>query len=79
MDLNWCKQPEIGLPKPDLVLYFELDAGQAAARAQYGGERYEKKEFQARVAENYLRLREQDWKVGRNKNVLSSLALRGTK
>ena len=64
LDLEWCKKPEIGLPKPDLVLYFELSAEDAAKRGQYGEEIYEKKEFQSRVAENYELLKEPSWKVG---------------
>ena len=63
LDLEWCKKPEIGLPKPDLVLYFQLSPEDAAKRAEYGGEIYEKQEFQSRVAENYELLKEPGWQI----------------
>lgn len=63
MDLEWCKNPEVGLPKPDVVLYLTLSAEEAAKRPEFGGERYDRTDFQARVAENYKLLEEQDWKV----------------
>ena len=63
LDLEWCKKPEIGLPKPDLVLYFQLSPEDAAKRAEFGGEIYEKQEFQSRVAENYELLKEPGWQV----------------
>jgi thymidylate kinase len=49
MDAAWCKAPDAGLPAPDLVVYLELDNAAAAARAGFGGERYEKAEFQDKV------------------------------
>ena len=63
LDLEWCRQPEIGLPKPDAVLYLTLQAEEAQKRAGFGGERYERKEFQEQVAKNYQILKEDDWKV----------------
>ncbi|XP_070539108.1 thymidylate kinase-like [Ptychodera flava] len=61
--IDWCKQPEKGLPKPDLVLYLTLSAEEAAKRAEFGGERYEQTDFQKKVAENYKKLHECDWKT----------------
>ena len=63
MELEWCRQPEIGLPKPDAVLYLTLSAEEAAKRTEFGGERYEQTDFQRKVGENYKLLKEQDWKV----------------
>lgn len=63
MDLDWCKQPEIGLPKPDAVLYLTLSAEEAAKRATFGDERYEETETQKLVAKNYNILMEADWQV----------------
>ena len=63
MDLEWCKDPERGLLKPDAVLYLTLSAEEASKRGEFGGERYEQTEFQLKVANNYQRLKEQDWKV----------------
>lgn len=49
MDLQWCKTPDAGLPRPDAILYMVLSPEAAAARGGYGGERYETTAFQAAV------------------------------
>lgn len=51
MDQAWCESTEVGLPKPDLVLFFQCDPEKAALRGQYGEEIYEKVDFQRRVLE----------------------------
>ncbi|XP_065840738.1 thymidylate kinase-like [Oscarella lobularis] len=61
--LDWCRQSDRGLPKPDLVIYLDLPPHVAKTRADYGDERYEKEEFQRKVAECYEKLREDDWKI----------------
>lgn len=63
MDLDWCIQPEVGLPRPDAVLYLTLSPEEAAKRAAFGGERYEETGFQRTVAKNYNILKSEDWKV----------------
>ena len=63
LELEWCKNPERGLPKPDLVLYLSLSAEEAAKRGSYGEERYDETNFQKRVAANYDTLREPSWVV----------------
>ncbi|KAJ9141543.1 hypothetical protein P3X46_032068 [Hevea brasiliensis] len=63
LDFEWCKAPEIGLLAPDLVLYLDIPPEKAAERGGYGGERYEKLEFQRKVAECYLALRDPSWKI----------------
>ncbi|KAG7263320.1 hypothetical protein CRUP_002212, partial [Coryphaenoides rupestris] len=37
---------EVGLPKPDLVLYLQLNPSTAAQRGEFGSERYETSSFQ---------------------------------
>jgi dTMP kinase len=37
---------------------------EAVKRGQYGGERYEKLEFQRKVSNIYSKLKEDNWKVG---------------
>ncbi len=49
-------QPEVGLPKPDIVIYLDITTEKAAARAAYGEERYETREFQERVRENFFQI-----------------------
>lgn len=41
LDLNWCKAPEAGLLKPDLVLFLTLNEEASKARSGYGNERCE--------------------------------------
>ncbi|KAL4665341.1 hypothetical protein H8957_012449 [Semnopithecus entellus] len=47
--LDWCKQPDVGLPKPDLVLFLQLQLADAAQRGAFGHERYENGAFQERA------------------------------
>lgn len=61
--MEWCKQPDRGLIRPDLVIYLELPVDAAVKRAEYGAERYEKVDFQRRVFECYEQLKEPDWQV----------------
>ncbi|XP_064615311.1 thymidylate kinase-like [Liolophura sinensis] len=61
--VDWCKQPDVGLPKPDLVIYLTLSPEKAARREDFGRERFEQIEFQKKVAESFEIIREKDWKV----------------
>ncbi|CAB4025580.1 thymidylate kinase-like isoform X1, partial [Paramuricea clavata] len=61
-DLQWCKAPDSGLIAPDVVLYLDMPLEEAAKRGQYGGERYEKLEFQKKVSNIYSKLNEENWK-----------------
>lgn len=49
LPLSWCRQPDVGLPRPDLCLFLDISAEAAAERGGYGTEKYEKKEMQDRV------------------------------
>lgn len=59
MSLEWCWNPEIGLPKPDLVLFLDISPEDAAKRGGYGDERYEKEEMQVKVRKLFKTLFEQ--------------------
>ena len=59
LDLEWCKNPDRGLPKPDLVLQLDVDEETAKKRGGFGDERYEKVEFQRQVRKLYAQLREE--------------------
>ncbi|TNM87700.1 thymidylate kinase [Takifugu flavidus] len=64
--LHWCKQPDVGLPKPDLVLFLQLSPAEAALRGHFGMERYEKSSFQCAVQQQFKHLMEDEtvnWKV----------------
>ncbi|CAI5737574.1 unnamed protein product [Hyaloperonospora brassicae] len=58
MSLDWCWAPEIGLPKPDAVIFLDVPVAQAAARAEFGQERYERLDFQAKVRQNFYAIME---------------------
>ncbi|RQM21305.1 hypothetical protein B5M09_007574 [Aphanomyces astaci] len=58
LSLDWCMRPEIGLPRPDVVIFLDISTHDAAQRAAYGEERYEKREFQERVRANFFRIME---------------------
>ncbi|KAK3707347.1 Thymidylate kinase [Vermiconidia calcicola] len=60
MDLEWCRQPEEGLPRPDLCLFLDLSSEEAAKRGGFGTERYEKQDLQARVRELYTEMRQHE-------------------
>ncbi|XP_064341454.1 thymidylate kinase isoform X2 [Camelus dromedarius] len=64
--LDWCKQPDVGLPKPDLVVFLQLRLAEAAARSEFGQERYEDRAFQEQVLRRFHQLRGDtslNWKV----------------
>lgn len=49
LSLSWAKAPEVGLPRPDVVLFLDLEEEVARQRGGWGGEVYEKGEMQRRV------------------------------
>ncbi|TLS31271.1 hypothetical protein PpBr36_03202 [Pyricularia pennisetigena] len=51
LPLSWARAPEVGLPRPDLVLFLDLSEDQAKARGGWGDELYERAEMQRRVRE----------------------------
>ncbi|XP_018419445.1 PREDICTED: thymidylate kinase isoform X3 [Nanorana parkeri] len=64
--LHWCKQPDVGLPKPDIVLFLDISAEAAAKRGDFGNERYETSAFQKMVQKRYAELMEDrslNWQV----------------
>ncbi|SPO06873.1 related to thymidylate kinase [Cephalotrichum gorgonifer] len=51
LTLSWARAPEVGLPRPDIVLFLDLKESVARERGGWGGEVYEKAEMQRRVRE----------------------------
>jgi dTMP kinase len=49
LSLEWAWQPEVGLPRPDLLLFLSISSEEAAKRGGYGEERYETDAMQAKV------------------------------
>ncbi|CEP23390.1 K00943 dTMP kinase [Cyberlindnera jadinii] len=48
LDAQWCLNPDIGLPRPDLTIFLNLNDSQSS-RGGFGDERYEVTEFQQQV------------------------------
>lgn len=46
LSFKWARAPEVGLPRPDLVIFLDLDPEEAGRRGGYGDEKYEKIEVQ---------------------------------
>nr|CAD7407100.1 unnamed protein product [Timema cristinae] len=70
MDLNWCQNPETGLPKPDLVFMLNLDTSVMMQRGDFGSERYEVLGFQEKVRSNFLLLQDATWRnINADKNI----------
>ena len=49
IDFDWCRQPDRGLPRPDLVCLLDVSGEEAKKRGGYGDERYEREEFQVLI------------------------------
>ncbi|XP_027731727.1 thymidylate kinase [Vombatus ursinus] len=64
--IDWCKQPDVGLPKPDLILFLQLNSLEAAKRGDFGTERYENSAFQEKALQCFCQLMKDDslnWKT----------------
>ncbi|XP_031728817.1 thymidylate kinase [Anarrhichthys ocellatus] len=64
--LDWCMKPDVGLPKPDLVMFLQLSPAEAALRGQFGEERYETSVFQRAVQQKFEQLKKDtsvNWQV----------------
>jgi dTMP kinase len=64
LDFDWCKGPEKGLLKPDLVVYLTLTSDAMARRGGFGNERYETSEMQKNVTKMFEKMMEPPlWQV----------------
>ncbi len=56
ISLSWAREPEVGLPRPDICLFLDVEPEIAQKRAEFGQERYEAKEMQMRVRAGFYEL-----------------------
>jgi dTMP kinase len=66
VDVDWALRTEHGLPKPDLILYMQLNPRVAANRAEFGREALETEEIQHGVVSQFDRWAAEDpgtWSV----------------
>jgi dTMP kinase len=54
LGMQWAREPDVGLPRPDLVIFLDLTPEEAMKRGGYGDEAYEKRDFQEIVREFFL-------------------------
>jgi hypothetical protein len=54
LSLEWAKSSEVGLPRPDAVVFMNLSPEEAERRIGFGVEKYEKKDMQHRVRRLFL-------------------------
>ncbi|OMP85609.1 Thymidylate kinase [Diplodia seriata] len=49
LSLEWARHPEVGLPRPDVVVFLDISPEKAAQRGGFGSEKYETARMQKRV------------------------------
>ena len=61
LNYQWCRQLDVGLPRPDQVFFLEIQPETAALRAGYGIDRYEDIDTQYAALTNYTKMWENSW------------------
>lgn len=56
LSLQWAREPEIGLPRPDICLFLDISSEEQAKRGGFGNEKYETTAMQERVRELFYKL-----------------------
>ena len=56
IDFEWCRDPDRGLPRPDIVCFLDVSGEEAKKRGGYGDERYETEGFQVSIFVNLVEL-----------------------
>lgn len=77
LTLAWARAPEVGLPRPDVVVFLDLSEEVAALRGGWGEERYEKAEMQRAVREGFEGLRGAGGEEGQDLRVVDAGAEMG--
>ena len=49
ISLKWARQPDIGLPRPDAVVFLDISPEVAQQRGGFGEEKYETNDMQKKV------------------------------
>ncbi|KAK6057979.1 hypothetical protein COOONC_04454 [Cooperia oncophora] len=63
LEPNWVRQADIGLPRPDVVLFFEVSPEVVKQRGGYGDERLESDQLQQKVHHAMKELRKSYWQT----------------
>lgn len=60
LDYEWCKNCDVGLPEPDLVIFLDMKVEDLIKRGGFGEERYEKADFLEKVNDVYKKIMEEN-------------------
>lgn len=63
LDSHWVRQADVGLPRPDVVLFFEVSPEVVKLRGGYGDERLESDELQGKVHSAMKLLKKDYWQT----------------
>lgn len=63
MNIDWCKQADKGIIKPDVVIFLDVDLLSIQNREGFGKERYENDSTQIHAKTNYEKLKDETWKI----------------
>lgn len=56
LTIKWAREPEVGLPRPDICLFLDIVPETAAGRGGFGVEKYENSRMQERVRKLFFEL-----------------------
>ena len=56
LTLRWAREPEVGLPRPDVCVFLDLEPDVASQRGGFGAEKYETSQMQKLVRQYFHRL-----------------------
>lgn len=59
LTLQWAREPEVGLPRPDICLFLDIEPDVASQRGGFGDEKYETSQMQKLVRQYFHRLLKQ--------------------
>lgn len=64
ISLSWAREPDVGLPQPDICVFLDIEPEIAAKRGGFGEERYEAREMQKKVKAGFLALMTKEKEYG---------------
>ncbi len=56
LDLQWAREPDVGLPRPDICIFLDLAPEVAMTRGGFGSEKYETSKMQEKVRKLFYEL-----------------------
>lgn len=75
LNIQWAREPDVDLPRPDLVIFLDLLPDEAMKRGGYGDEAYEKRDFQEVVRALFKCLKESGMEESEDMVVINASGL----